>query len=152
MTGTNSHRMAIRLDSIGATASLICAIHCALFPAFVVFLALYGMEFAAGTLFESVFILTSVSIGLFTFYHGFKNHHRKVYPAIIFLLGLTIIVASHLLFHSHEMVHSSSFNPEYLLTPFGALLIATGHLLNRKLSKKLSTAGSCCKQTSEQVT
>ncbi|MBX7043195.1 MAG: MerC domain-containing protein [Ignavibacteria bacterium] len=148
MTNTDSHKIAIRLDSIGATASLICAIHCALFPAFMVILALYGMDFAAGTMFESVFILTSVCIGFFTFYHGFRNHHRKFYPALIFLLGLTIIVASHLLFHSHESAKPDSFNPDYMLSPFGALLIATGHLLNRKLSKKITSTGSCCRQPS----
>ncbi len=139
---SNSHKLALNLDSIGLTASLICAVHCALFPLFLLALTFYGMNFVAGPLLEYSLIIFSVLIGFFTFSHGYRNHHRSLVPIGIFLTGLLIIILSHSFFH--ESSHGGSFSPEYVISPIGAILIGTGHFLNRKYSKQVS-AKSCCK-------
>lgn len=132
------HNLAIKLDSVGFIASTLCAIHCAAMPFIFLFLTLYGLQFIANPVIEFIFISTSVLIGIFTFRHGFFNHHRKLYPFLIFLSGLTIIFIGHFYFHDHKHDLSGT-NSELiflLISPVGALLIGIGHYLNRKLSKK----------------
>jgi hypothetical protein len=137
-----THKTAIKLDAIGATASIICAIHCAIFPFIVLFLTFYGLNFAAGPLMEFSLISTSVLIGLFTFTHGYLNHHKSLLPLSIFLIGLSIVFISHYMFH--DVTHDGSISPEMIFSPVGAFLIGTAHYLNRKFSKKTSDK-SCCK-------
>lgn len=139
---SNSHKLAITLDSIGLTASVVCAIHCALLPLFLLALTFYGLKFVVGPLLEYSLISISVIIGLFTFSHGYRNHHKSLIPIVIFLTGLCIIFSSHSLFH--ESAHGTGFSPEYIFSPIGAILIGAGHFLNRKFTKKIS-AKSCCK-------
>ena len=139
---SNSHKLALNLDSIGLTASIICAVHCALFPLFLLMLTFYGLNFVAGPLLEYSLIIISVLIGLFTFSHGYRNHHKSLVPMIVFLSGLIIIIVSHSIFH--ESSHSGSFSPEYIFSPIGAICIGIGHYLNRKYSKEV-TGKSCCK-------
>jgi len=139
---SNSHKLALTLDSIGLTASVVCAIHCALLPLFLLALTFYGLKFVVGPLLEYSLIAVSVIIGLFTLTHGYKNHHKSLIPMVIFLTGLGIIFSSHSLFH--ESAHGAGFSPEYIFSPIGAILIGTGHFLNRKFTKQIS-AKTCCK-------
>jgi hypothetical protein len=139
---SNSHKLALKLDSIGLTASLICAVHCALFPFLLLLLTFYGMNFVAGPLLEYSLIIFSVLVGLYTFSHGYRNHHRSFVPLIVFLSGLIIIILSHSIFH--ETSHGEGFSPEYVISPIGAIFIGTGHFLNRKYTKEVS-GKSCCK-------
>lgn len=139
------HELALKLDLIGFSASTVCAIHCALMPFIIVFLPLLGMEFVANPVIEYIFIATSILIGIYTFKHGYFNHHRKIYPFAIFLTGLILISIGHFLFHDHsienKLVFQSNENglQEHLfivIAPLGALLIGTSHFINRKLSKR----------------
>jgi hypothetical protein len=139
---SNSHKLALNLDTIGLTASMLCAIHCAFFPVFLLALTFYGLNFVAGPLLEYSLIIVSVIIGVFTFSHGYRNHHRSWKPLAIFLSGLCIIFASHSLFH--DTAHGTGFSPEYVFSPIGAILIGTGHYLNRKFTRRVN-AKSCCK-------
>ena len=95
------HNIALKLDSIGFIASTICAIHCMAMPFILLLLTLYGLEFIANPLFEITFIATSVAIGVFTFRHGYFNHHKKVYPFLIFICGLVLIIGGHFV-HDHN--------------------------------------------------
>lgn len=140
-----SHKTAINLDTIGAAASLLCAIHCALLPFLILFLTVYGLDFAANTLFEAIFVGSSVIIGSFTLVHGYRNHHNRLMPAAIFATGLILIVIGHSFFHS-DIHHNETVDPfsvESVLTPVGALLVGSGHFLNRRFSKLFSSR-KCC--------
>ena len=138
-----THNLALKLDSIGFIASTLCAIHCAAMPFIFIFLTMYGVQFIANPLVEIIFISSSVAIGIFTFRHGYFNHHKKIYPFLIFITGLTIIITGHYFFHNHNLneVHNDELI-FLLVAPFGAFLIGLGHYLNRKLSK---SAKACCR-------
>lgn len=136
------HNLALKLDMWGFSASTICAIHCALMPFIIVFLPMLGLQFIANPIIELIFISTSLLIGAFTFRHGYYNHHRKIYPFIIFISGFAIIIIGHLFFfnHSHDVIPKTDIihneNVAFLLVaPIGAFIIAVSHLINRKLSK-----------------
>ncbi len=139
------HDLALKLDFIGFSASTVCAIHCALMPFIIVFLPLLGMEFVANPVIEYIFIASSVIIGIYTFKHGYFNHHRKIYPFAIFLTGLVMIFIGHFLFHDHSLEDKLIFQSKEnglqdqlfsVIAPLGALLLGTSHFINRKLSKR----------------
>lgn len=149
------HNLSLKLDLIGFSASTFCAIHCALMPFIIVFLPLLGLEFIANPAVEYIFIGASLVIGTFTFKHGFFNHHKKLYPFLLFLTGFLIIVTGHYFFHnhSHEVIseNGSGFSNETLflmIAPIGAFIIAISHLINRKLSKVPKV---CCAQENISV-
>ncbi len=148
MIKTIKHNMSLKLDLLGFSASTICAIHCALMPFIIVFLPMFGLQFIADPLVEYIFIAVSLIIGAFTFRHGYFNHHKKLYPFLLFLTGFFIIVAGHTLFHNHS--HEINSNHEFsdtdnilflLIAPIGAFIIAASHLINRRLSKNTKI---CC--------
>ncbi len=150
MIKTIKHNLALKLDLIGFSASTICAIHCALMPFIIVSLPLIGLEFIADPIVEYIFIGASLVIGTFTFKHGFFNHHKKIYPFLLFLTGFIIILAGHYFFHNHsheamaENTHGLSDETLFLMiAPVGAFIIAISHLINRKLSKVPKV---CCEQ------
>ena len=139
------HNLALKLDSIGFIASTLCAIHCAAVPFIFIFLSMYGFQFIANPFVEIFFITTSVFIGIYTFRHGYFNHHKKLYPFLIFIIGLAIILTGHYFIkdHSHTEIHSDEII-FLIITPVGAFLIALGHFLNRKLSKSFKTKICSC--------
>lgn len=146
------HNLAIKLDLIGFSASTICAVHCALMPFILVSLPLIGMEFLANPMVELFFVCTSILIGIFTFRHGYFNHHHRIYPFALFITGLALIFSGHYFFHghSHEETLSgiSGFNSEILflfIAPLGAVMIGTAHFINRKLSKTKAEVKCNCK-------
>lgn len=158
MIKTLKHNLVLKLDLIGFSASTICAIHCAAMPFIIVFLPLIGLQFIANPIVEYAFISSSIIIGSYTFKHGYLNHHRKIYPFAIFLIGITIILIGHFAFHDHSRSLNLSAEEKHsyeiaflLVAPFGALLIGASHFLNRKLSKKCKNT-SCDQQQFENFT
>lgn len=140
------HNLAIKLDSIGFIASSLCAIHCAVMPFIFLFLTFYGFQFIANPFIEFLFISTSILIGIYTFRHGYFNHHKKLYPFIIFTTGLVIIFIGHFYFHEHNY-DSSDYHSHlifFLISPIGAILVGIGHFLNRKLSRDKTTQSCNC--------
>lgn len=137
------HNIALKLDSIGFIASTICAIHCMAMPFILLLLTLYGLEFIANPIFEITFIATSVAIGVFTFRHGYFNHHKKAYPFLIFICGLVLIIGGHFIHdHNQSEIHGNNDYLLLMISPIGAFLIGLGHFINRKLSK-ICKAKSC---------
>ena len=137
MIKTVTHTLALKLDSVGFLASTLCAIHCAAMPFLLLFLTLYGFQFIASPVVEFLFISSSVIIGIFTFTHGYFNHHKSFYPAAIFFLGLSLVLIGHFFFHDHYHleIDGSGELILFMISPLGATLIGIGHYLNRKLSR-----------------
>jgi hypothetical protein len=116
----------LKLDVIGFSASTLCAIHCAAIPFILTYIPLIGFEFFSNHLIEFFMLGLSLLIGSISFYNGYKNHHRKLKPFLIFLSGFTIIILSHLIL---------SHNLEFIFVPIGALMIGISHLSNRKMCR-----------------
>lgn len=115
----------INLDSIGISASLACAIHCAVLPLFFTSLPIFGMEILNNKIFEYCMIAFAGFIGSYALYHGWKKHHHKLLPLVIFLAGLALLVLKEV-FISIELV---------LLIP-AAILIIGAHVLNYRDCRK----------------
>ena len=83
------------LDRIGGTASLGCAIHCALMPAIVPFLPLLGMAWLADERVEWGLLGTTAAIATVAIGRGCLHHRRRL-PAAIVLTGLALVLAGRL--------------------------------------------------------
>jgi MerC mercury resistance protein len=106
-------------DAIGISASLACAIHCALLPLFFSSLPLLGINILHNYQFEFGMILVSFAIGAYSLYHGYKKHHHSFKPIILFSMGIAIMF-SRMVFREIEL---------YLLFP-AAILIIYAHINN----------------------
>lgn len=111
--------MKINWDALGITASVACAIHCAVLPLFLSSLPLFGINIIHNLLFEAGMIVLAFAIGTYSFYHGYKKHHHSLFPFILFTLGITLLVAKHF---------TAGF--EIILLIPAVILIVTAHLVN----------------------
>lgn len=106
-------------DVIGITASLACAIHCALLPLFLSSLPLFGINIIENTAFELGMVALAFAVGSFSLYHGYKKHHRSWLPITLFAGGMLFLVAK-IFWHEWHLV---------LLAP-AVVLIVSAHYLN----------------------
>jgi hypothetical protein len=117
-------RTKINWDTLGITASLACAIHCAILPLFLSTLPLFGINIIHNISFEAGMVLLSFGIGCYSFYHGYKKHHHNWAPFLLFSFGLVLLVLK--LFFAHYQT--------WLLVPAVALIVSA-HFLNYRFCR-----------------
>ncbi|NBP74157.1 MAG: MerC domain-containing protein [Alphaproteobacteria bacterium] len=122
------------LDKFAVSTSAICAIHCLCLPfLLVVFPALgasiFGQEFFHVLLLWLVIPLSAVALTM-----GCQKHKSWV-VALLGLAGLSVLVAAALL--GHEGLGEGG---ERAATLVGAVLIASGHLRNYILCRRVDCA------------
>src|SRR5436305_15302431 len=81
----------INWDAIGVATSIACAIHCALLPLILTSLPLFGVNIINNLPFEFCMILLAFCVGAYALYHGWKNHHHRWVPLIIFCVGMFLL-------------------------------------------------------------
>lgn len=106
-------------DAIGITASLACAIHCALLPLFLTSLPLFGINIIHNIFFEAGMILLAFGIGSYSFYHGYRRHHHTFLPFILFAIGILLLLLKLFFIHYEN----------WLLAP-AVILIILAHIIN----------------------
>ena len=114
----------INYDALGITTSILCAIHCALLPLVFASLPVLGINIIHNTLFEYGMIGLAFAIGTFALWHGFRRHHRRLTPWLLFSCGIGFLLAKQI-WHGYEL----------RLLPFAVLLIISAHILNYRLSR-----------------
>lgn len=119
------NKINFNLDSIGFSASFICAVHCATLPLLLTFISASKLSFLANPLFEIFMILISIFIGISSLLPSYKEH-KKIIPIAFLLLGFFMIFSGH-------FIVSEDF--ESIVTPIGAFIVAYSHLINWKLSE-----------------
>ncbi|MBV9961246.1 MAG: MerC domain-containing protein [Parafilimonas sp.] len=115
----------LNLDALGISASLLCAIHCAVLPLFFTSLPLFGLEILHSKVFEYGMIAFAGVIGSYALFHGWKKHHHKIAPLLIFLTGLCFLILKEV-FIAKELL---------LLIP-AATFIVGAHFLNFRYCRK----------------
>ena len=115
----------INLDSIGFSASFICAIHCAALPILLTTISASNLGILADPSFEIFMIITSIIIGVSSLLPSYKAH-KKTSPIALLFVGFFLIFAGHFLV---------SEDYESIITPLGAFIVAFSHLINWKLTK-----------------
>ncbi|WP_329743021.1 MerC domain-containing protein [Dyella sp. A6] len=115
-------------DRLGAMASFLCAIHCAVLPFVLTLLPLLGLGFLAEHGFERGFVLFACLLALTSLLGGFRRHRRRLplslaVPGLALLgLGVTLAVDISIVLHS-------------VMVTCGGLLVASAHFVNLKLDR-----------------
>ena len=86
----------INWDALGISASLACAIHCALLPLLLQSLPVFGFELVNNHTFEYFMIALSFAIGAYSFWHGYRKHHHSFQPILLFLVGFIFLLSKQL--------------------------------------------------------
>ncbi|HEY4205600.1 MAG TPA: MerC domain-containing protein [Puia sp.] len=115
----------INWDVMGITASVLCAIHCAVLPLLLVSLPVLGVNIIHNVYFEYGMIGLAFLIGSGALLHGYRRHHGRPAPWLIFTGGLFLLVAKQI-WHVYEL----------RILPFAVVLIVGAHLLNYRLSRR----------------
>jgi hypothetical protein len=123
----------INLDSLGFSASFLCAVHCAAMPLLLTALAISPLSFLTRPAFEISIIILSIIIGVSSLLPSYNNH-QKIAPIFILLSGFCLISAGH-------FIVANIYEP--VVTPIGAFSVAFSHLLNWKYSKISHLCHSC---------
>ena len=121
-------RPAPLLDRLGATGSLLCAIHCALLPLVIVVLPSLGVASWLGHGFEQAFVAFASLLGLFTLAWGYRLH-RAVRALGMLVPGLSALWLGVLFDPLHEAVL-----PHAIVMTLGGTLVGLAHLANLRLS------------------
>ena len=114
-------------DRIGATASLICALHCAVLPFVLAVLPALGLGFLADHLFERVFIACASALALTVLLHGYRHHHDRR-PMTLLIPGLVLLWIGGFLVDGHDTIGLHA-----LLVVLGGSCVALAHLANLRL-------------------
>lgn len=128
-------RLKINWDALGISASVACAIHCAVLPLVISSMPIFGVEIIDNTCFEIIMIILAAGIGAYSLYHGYKKHHHQLTPLFIFTLGILLLCAKQI-WHAQQL---------WLLVP-AVFFIVMAHYFNYRNCKK---AAHCHVEMSE---
>jgi hypothetical protein len=117
-------------DRIGAAASFLCAIHCALLPFVLALLPLVGLEFLADHRFERGFVMFACALALVALVRGFRRHQQPL-PLLLATPGLALLLLGVTLAENYSIVLHS------VLVTSGGLLLATAHFVNLRRDRRL---------------
>jgi hypothetical protein len=120
-----------KLDSIGMTASMLCAIHCAIVPLLITTLPLIGLGFLANPLIEWSMIILALCIGIYAIGLSYVRTHHRPLPMLLLIIGFIIIAIGHLFISGWH---------EALVVPVGGLLIVTAHFFNFRYTDSCNKA------------
>ena len=116
------------LDRVGATGSLVCAVHCALLPLLIAALPSLGVAAWLGEGFERVFVVFATLLGLFSVVWGYRRH-RAVRALGLLLPGLAVLWLGNLYAPLHH-----ALIPHAIAMTFGGTLVGLAHLANLRLN------------------
>lgn len=122
-------RPAPLLDRLGATGSLLCAVHCALLPMLLAVLPSLGIAAWLGEGFERGFVLFASALGLFTLLWGYRRH-RAMRALGLLVPGLSALWVGVLYAPLHEAAVAHA-----ITMTSGGTLVGLAHLANLRLSQ-----------------
>lgn len=133
----NDHRFHNWLDRLGATGSLLCAIHCAALPLLIALLPALGIAAWWGEGMERGFVAFATLLGIFSLVWGYRRH-RVVRALGILAVGLAVLWAGLLYAPLHHSVV-----PHAVAMTFGGTLVGLAHVLNLRLNHGHVHDASC---------
>lgn len=130
-------RLHAMLDRIGATGSLLCAIHCALLPILIALLPSLGLATWLGDDFEVGFVLFATLFGLAVLVWSYRRH-RAMRALGLLLPGLAVLWIGILYAPLHHAVV-----PHAVAMTFGGTLVGLAHVTNLRLNHGHVHDASC---------
>jgi hypothetical protein len=124
------------LDRLGATGSMLCAVHCAALPVVLALAPAIGAGLASES-FEIGFIAFASAIGLTSLVVGYRRHRRRG-PLFVLLPGAALLWCAVLIEPLHHQLVAHA-----LAMATGGTLVAIAHVLNLRLSHRRAHAAVC---------
>ena len=124
------------LDRVGATGSMLCAVHCAALPLVLAIAPAIGAGFASHG-FEVGFIAFASGLGLTSLVLGYRRH--RVGRALLLLVPGIALLWTAVLFeplHANLIAHAVAM-------ACGGSLVAVAHLLNLRLAHGHLRVAAC---------
>jgi MerC mercury resistance protein len=116
-------------DRVGATASFLCAIHCALLPFVIALLPFVGLEFLADHRFERGFVLCACALALLALVRGYRRHQGSL-PLLLAAPGLALLLLGVTYAEGYSIILHS------VLVTCGGLLVASAHFVNLRADRR----------------
>lgn len=120
-------------DRIGATASFLCAIHCALLPFVLAALPLVGLEFLADHRFERGFVMFACALAVVALIRGFRRHQQPL-PLLLAIPGLALLLLGVTAAEHYSIILHS------VLVTCGGLLLASAHFVNLRRDRQMGAS------------
>jgi drug/metabolite transporter superfamily protein YnfA len=128
--------LTVAADRVGATASFLCAVHCALLPFVIALLPLLGLGFLADHRFERIFVACAAALASITIVTAWRRH-RKLHALFLLVPGIALLLAGILIDIEHrEWTHT-------VLVVCGGVLVASAHVVNLVLSHRHVHTAHC---------
>lgn len=118
-------------DRVGAVASFLCAIHCAMLPFVLALLPFLGLEFLADHRFERGFVLFACALALVALVRGYRRHQGPL-PLLLAAPGLALLLLGVTFAENYSIVLHS------MLVTCGGLLLASAHFVNLRADHRLT--------------
>ena len=134
MSPTATRRL---LDRIGATGSIVCAIHCALLPVAIAVLPSLGIAVWLGDGVEQAFVLFATLLGLFSVVWGYRRH-GAIRALGLLVPGLAALWAGVLYAPLHH-----ALVPHAVAMTLGGTLVGLAHVANLRLNHGHVHDASC---------
>lgn len=114
-------------DRVGFTASLLCAVHCALLPLVLALLPALGLGIGGWIDLDQAFVVFATLLGVTTLALGYRRH-RAFRAWALLLPGLLLVWAgAFTVLHTHSVFHAAVMTT-------GGLLLAAAHLVNLRMT------------------
>ena len=123
------------LDRLGATGSLVCAVHCAVLPLAIALLPSLGIAVWLGDDFERGFVAFATLLGLFTLAWGYRRHRA------VRALGLLVPGLAALWFGVFYPPLHEALLPHAIAMTIGGTRVGTAHLANLRLNRAACPPG-----------
>lgn len=130
-------RMHALLDRLGATGSLLCAIHCALLPILIAALPSLGVSALVAPGLEAGFVLFASLFGLSVLVWSYRRH-RAMRALALLVPGLLVLWVGVL----YPPLHHSVV-PHAVAMTFGGTLVGLAHVANLRLNHGHVHDASC---------
>lgn len=114
----------VNWDALGVTASLACAIHCAVLPLLLTSLPIFGINIIDNVQFEYLMIAIAFGVGVYSLWHGYKKHHHSLVPIPLFAFGILLLLAKQI-WHEYQ----------FWFLPFAVILIISAHYTNYRFCR-----------------
>lgn len=117
------------LDTAGATASVLCAIHCAAMPLVITLLPLIGLGFLADDRTEWLLFGLSALLGLSSLCGSYFREHRSHRALVVLAVGLSLLALGHIV---EDRIYGTG---GVALVVLGGLTVAAAHAVNHALCR-----------------
>lgn len=110
----------LNYDRLGIITSIACTIHCTILPVFISTLPFLGIDILENKTIELTMIGLAFAFGSLSLYHGYMNHHKKITPLLLFLVGFVFLLLNQII--AERFV--------FIFIPIASVFIITAHIFN----------------------